>query len=137
MTFPDMPQLLEDFKWSGKRASPKQVETMQSLIGLNLPADLADLMMKRGAGEGFVSEGRFLYVSPLHEWPRIHETLEAAINWPSLLIFGGDGGGKLYGWDHERGEYVSVEGIGDDVRQPLGKSLLEFLTSLAQPLRRV
>lgn len=47
-------------------------------------------------------------------------------------MFGSDGGGEFFAFDKDTLIYVEVDAIGDPDRRPLGRSFVEFVTSLAE-----
>ncbi len=124
-------ELLSDFTWSDLPATPAQVAEVATALQLRVPPDLADVLTSRGTGWGFIGEGGYLSIYPLEDWISRHQTLDAATHWPGLLIFGGDGGNGLFGFDQETQLYVETDAIGDEDRRPYGRSLLEFLNTIA------
>ena len=124
-------ELVRDFEWGDSPATPAQIAEVAAALHMSVPPDLADLLTSRGSGGGFIGEGGFLSVYPLEDWASHHEILNAATRWPGLLIFGNDGGNGLFGFDQETQQYVEVDAIGEEDRRPYGKSLLEFLNTIA------
>jgi hypothetical protein len=123
--------LLTDFRPSTTPSTMAQIEAAEAALGMPVPNDLAQFLISRGPGEGFVGSGGYLRINSPEEWLSAHEILEAATRWPGLLIFGGDGGGEFFGFDQATQQYVEVDAIGDPDRRPLGGSLVEFLNTLA------
>ena len=123
--------LLGDFRPSSVPATAAEVASVEAALGMPVPHDLAEFLITRGPGEGFVGSGGYLRINSLEEWLSAHNILEAAIYRPGLLIFGSDGGGQFFGFDQPTRQYVEVDAIGDPDRRPLGGSLLEFLNTLA------
>ena len=103
---------------------------------MELPGDLEQLLIERGGGEGFIGQGSYLRLWPAEELAEQHETLDAALNWPGLLLIGTDGANKLFAWDQRASRYVAVDKIGDDDRRVLGRSWNECLSTLAGWYRR-
>jgi hypothetical protein len=124
-------ELVRDFEWGDSPATPAQVAEVAAALRMSVPPDLADLLTSRGSGGGFIGEGGFLSLFPLEDWASHHEMLNAATRWPGLLIFGNDGGNGLFGFDQETQQYVEVDAIGEEDRRPYGKSLVEFLNTIA------
>jgi hypothetical protein len=131
MTGPRLDQFLMGFGWSGDRATTEELAAVELVTGIKLPADLIEVLVSRGAGEGQVGAHARLRLWPLADWLRINGALEASTNWPGLVLFGEDGGGGFYGLDNGGTTYVRVEDIGDRDRERLGSSLEDFFTYLA------
>jgi hypothetical protein len=123
--------LLDDFRPSSAPATMAEFAAVEAALGMPVPHDLAEFLVTRGPGEGFVGNGGYLRINGPEEWLSGHKILEAAINWPGLLIFGSDGGGQFFGFDQTTQEYVEVDAIGDPDRRPLGASLVKFLNTVA------
>ena len=126
-----MDDLLTDYRTTGP-STAEQVKAAEIALGMPVPADLSEFLMTRGPGEGFIGAGGYLRVTPPEDWSSKHTMLDAAINWPGLLIFGGDGSGEFFAFDYNTHLYVEVDAIGDPDRRPLGESFVEFVTSLAE-----
>lgn len=124
--------LLTDYSVSGGPSTMAQIDAAEAALGMAIPPDLSEFLVSRGPGEGFVGAGCYLRVTPPEDWLSKHTILEASIRWPGLLIFGGDGGGEFFAFDRETNLYVEVDAIGDLDRRPLGRSFVEFVTSLAE-----
>ena len=134
MASSDIERLLSGFAWSGDRSTAMQASSgTREVGGIEIPADLLELLVHHGGGEGPVGGRARLRLWPLVDWVRINETLEAHVNWPGVVLFGEDGGGGFFGLDDGGTTYVRVEGIGTRNRERLGASLHEFLTNLASP----
>lgn len=124
--------LLGDFRPSTAPPTMAEVAAIEAALGMSAPRDLAEFLVTRGPGEGFVGSGGCLRINSPEDWLSAHKILEAATYWPGLLIFGSDGGGQFFGFDQPTHQYVEVDAIGDPDRRPLGGSLLEFLNNLAK-----
>ena len=124
--------LLTDYRASSGPSTIEQIEAAEAALGTPIPRDLSEFLVSRGPGEGFVGAGGYLAITPPEDWPSKHTILEASINWPGLLIFGSDGGGEFFAFDMDTLIYVEVDAIGDPDRRPLGRSFVEFVTSLAE-----
>jgi hypothetical protein len=124
--------LLTEYRASSGPSTIEQIESAEAALGTPIPSDLSEFLLSRGPGEGFVGAGGYLRIAPPEDWPSKHTMLEASITWPGLLIFGSDGAGGFFAFDKDTQLYVEVDAIGDSDRRALGRSFVEFVTSLAE-----
>ena len=52
----ELDELFKDFHSTRSRATRAEVSSMERELNLTVPSDLAEFLMTRGAGEGFLGE---------------------------------------------------------------------------------
>jgi SMI1 / KNR4 family (SUKH-1) len=130
MSRAEIDRLLAGFAWAGDSPTAEEVVAVQNTTGIAVPADLLQVLLDHGGGEGPVGGKARLRLWPLQDWVRLNETLETPVQWPGLVLFGEDGGGGFFGLDSSTASYARIEGIGDRDREAFGATFEEFLTNL-------
>jgi hypothetical protein len=93
----DVAHLLKE--WKPNPGAPREVvEKVQSELGIVFPQDYIGLMEWSNGGEDWVGES-YLQLWTIEEIPLYNETLGMTKYAPGVIIFGGDGGGMVYGFD--------------------------------------
>ncbi len=67
-------------------------------IGRKLPRDYVEFLFQSNGAEGFVGKS-YLVLWRIEDLARNNEAIQVNDFTPGLLLFGGDGGGEVYGFD--------------------------------------
>ena len=121
---------------SGMKLAPEGADP-KLLDQLGLPADLRAFLAKNNGGRGTIGARKrplLLWSAELIESEADEQ--EVTRSTPGLLLFGTDGGAEGYGYlpRLRRGKYgrISLLAAGPHEFEPLGDSLEELLTALAE-----
>lgn len=79
-------------------AAPAMIEAAEATLKIRFPRDYRDFLLTQGTGEGWVGEHylRLWKVEELARWNQEYGFPEYA---PTLIGFGGDGGGEAFAFD--------------------------------------
>ena len=126
----ELDNLFKDFHFTGAAATPAEILFAEGELTVAVPGDLAEFLMTRGGGEGFVG-GAYLRIWPPLEWPEHNDVPQVGAEWPNLVLFGSDGSNRLYGIDRTTREYFRVEPVGELEPHSMGRGFLEFVHAVA------
>lgn len=108
---------------------------LQSAIGLDLPVDYTEFMLRSNGREGSIGHNGYLVlwktdnILPWNDWYGVSEFAHG------LILFGSDGGDTVYAFDtrFKEPQIVEVPFIGMDLSEVkrIGASFVEFLEYLS------
>jgi hypothetical protein len=124
--------ILEKFN-QNPGASALDIQECEANLGLNLPAEYAELLKTTNGGEGFIQES-YLILWRTDEIGPLNQSYEVEKYAQGFLVFGSNGGGEAYGLDmrNEACRVVQIPFIGMswNEAQPMGESFNAFLEQL-------
>jgi SMI1 / KNR4 family (SUKH-1) len=86
-------------KFEGKPpASRESIDRCQAGLGIPLPADYVQFLLKMDGGEGFIGE-HFVMLWSVERFVEMNTGTYFAEAAPGLVVFGSDGGGEAFGFD--------------------------------------
>jgi hypothetical protein len=135
------PELRAKFvDFSGLRgASPEVIQSVESALGLGLPADYVDLIGTINGGEGLVGN-HYLMLWRIDDLLPFNKEYEVEQYAPGLLLFGSSGGGEAYAFDlrSDSPPVVSVPFIGMDAKLAIvvAQTFLSFIDGLSAQTRK-
>jgi len=114
-------------------ASDEAIKSVSKKLGLTIPIDLINLYKTTNGFEGPIGEKGYLAVYPIEElvdtnlkrWKYLCDV------YPTIFIFGSDGGGSIYGYDTAPGKglFVTIDPITEDIYDG-GKTIDEFFENV-------
>ena len=111
-------------------ADPAAVQQLGERAGVELPRDYLDFLARSDGGEGEVGAGY------LEVWPiaRVLGQLEVEAHYEGVVLFAGDGGNTVFGFDRTRnGDVVEGDWIGLNRDEVIPRGpFLTFLEGLAR-----
>jgi hypothetical protein len=87
-----------------RRASTAELESAERQLGVRFPEDYVDFMTAVGSGEGWIGEVLLALWSPEELVDRNvgYRIDRVAEDLPGATLFGSDGGGEAFGFDHRK-----------------------------------
>lgn len=93
------------------------IRRVESQLGVPLPADYVEFLVRPNGGEGPIGESGYLTLWPAEELSQLNKDYCVQEFAPGLTLMGSDGGGNAYAIDTREGapHFVSVPFIGMDL----------------------
>ncbi len=114
-------------------ATKEQIEITQEKMGILLPAEYVDFLLKSNGYEGSIGES-YVAIWNIEELITLNDAYEVKEFAPHLILIGSDGGGEAYGFDTRSKEFPIINtqfiGMGMEDEIVLGHSFNEFIETL-------
>lgn len=112
------------------------IDVCENLLGVQLPDDYVQFLLRHNGGEGFVGEDSYLILWRVEELEPFNREYQVKDYCPGLLFIGSSGGGEAYGFDTRTSPWNIVQvpfiGMENLLAEPLGSSFEEFIGTLAR-----
>jgi hypothetical protein len=122
-------QLLAEFS-ACEPGAPDALARLAQFAGRPLPPDFISFLRSYGGGEGFIGDN-YVMLWSASDIPKLNEAYNVSEFAPGLMLFGSDGGGEGYAFDHRlpTTHVVRVPFVGMDLKyvRPVANTFLEFL----------
>jgi len=127
-------RLLVDFTLE-PGASPKNLQYLNTIEGVDLPNDYRSFLEEANGGEGFIG-AEYLILWKAEELEQFNREYEVETYAPGLFLFGSNGGGEGFGFDTRSTPYkvVQVPFIGMELKYAshVADSFLDLLEKMSR-----
>ncbi len=121
---------LDEFD-ANRPATMDVADSVQAELGIPLPQDYVEFMLRANGGEGFINGNSYVMLWKLDELCEFNRDYEVAQYCDGILLFGSNGGGEAFGFDLRAVPYRVVQvpflGMNHSLIEKIGASFSEFL----------